>query len=247
MLEVIYADSADLLTTCRAAKEADMDEDDVRLEDAVIQASEIMFTLTGRQFLGTQTATVRPCMPCCCTSRCRCLPYRVNLGFWPVTSVLNVWYDGETQEPDLFHVDHYRYLVRNDGEAFPENRANNMWADTGGDYDNLSDGFVFEVEIEYGLQPPRLVQRATRDLACKLLTEFLCDSGDCEKDDRITSISREGVSYTLMDPIQLLRQGGGTGIYSVDLAVKTFNPSGLQSPTIVWTPDLSTSGHRTVR
>lgn len=246
MVEVAYTTAADLLTHCKRAQSAQLDETDDRLEDAILQASEIVYNLTGRQFLDTQTAIVRPALMCACGYACSCSPNRVNLGLWPITALLSVRYDGAYQSVSEFHIDDYRYLVRNDGTVFPENRWVNQAAVTGSADDNVSDGYVFEVMVEYGTQAPRLVRRATRDLACKLLEDCLCEDGDCgELSDRVTSVSRQGVTFSMVDPLEFTKRAGGTGIYSVDLAIQTFNPTKMQSPAFVWTPDLSSTGHVT--
>lgn len=269
MIEVIYVDPAELVTCCKAAVDAGLSDDDPRLEDAVLQASEILYTLTGRQFAGTQTAKVRPWVPCVCGWQyayagfpgyassfpvypgygwgaygCACQPPRINLGFWPVTTINQIWYNGVAQPLGDFHLDNYRYLVRNDGLRFP-GYSNNLWAEKGGPFDNANDGYVFEVDLDYGTPVPRILQRATRELACRLLDDCLCNTDNCKLPDRVNSLSRQGVSVSLIDPLDILREGG-TGIYAVDLAIKTLNPSKLQSPSFVWAPDLSGTRQRIV-
>jgi hypothetical protein len=271
MTEVIYVDPTELVTCCKAAIDAGLSEDDPRLEDVVLQASEIIYNMTGRQFAGTQNAKVRPWVPCTCGwwygyagypgyaatypilpgypwgagSGCCCFPPRINLGFWPVTTINQIWYNGQAQPLTDFHLDNYRWLVRNDGLRFP-GYSNNMYAEKGGPLDNVNDGFVFEVDLDYGVEVPRLIKRATRELACSLLNECLCaDDKSCKTPDRVNNISRQGVSISLIDPLDILREGG-TGIYAVDLAIRTYNPSKLQSPSFVWAPDLSGSRQRIV-
>jgi hypothetical protein len=155
---------------------------------------------------------------------------------WPVTDIVSIRYDGTAQDPADFHVDEYRYIVRNDGEAFPVKA--NWWAVTGSAEDDpdSNDGSVFEVTLEHGIVPPRLVTRATRALACQLFDG--CSSiGPCKLPERTTSVSRNGVTMDVASAAEMLRDRR-TGIYLVDLAIATFNPSGLQSPTFVWSPDM---------
>lgn len=269
MIEIIYADPTDLVTCCKAASDAGLSADDPRLEDVVVQASEILYNLTGRQFTGTQNVKVRPQVPCSCgwygrfgypsypsypaypgypwnsNYGCGCLPPRIDLGFWPVARINSIWYNAEVQPLTDFHIDNYRYLVRNDGLRFP-NYPNNLWATKGGDHDNANEGYVFEVDLDYGAAVPRLLQRATRELACRLLSECLCpDDKSCKVPDRVNSLSRQGVSINLIDPLDILREGG-TGIYAVDLAIKTFNPTKMQSPSFFWAPDMVGNQQRIV-
>jgi hypothetical protein len=96
--------------------------------------------------------------------------------------------------------------------------------------------------VEYGMQPPLLVKRATKALACSLFVDSQ-DCEDCGIPDNVRTISRQGVSYDL-DDIPALIQNGSTGIYALDLAIKVLNPTGMQSPTFVWTPQMRRSSRR---
>jgi hypothetical protein len=60
---------------------------------------------------------------------------------------------------------------------------------------------------------------------------------DCALPQRVTSISRQGVSYTLLDSqdfIDDLR----TGLYAVDLFLKTVNPDKARRKSRVFSPDV---------
>lgn len=225
-----YLTLEEFLVRCPAAEGAlETDEDVIA---AVQDASLIMFYLTGRQFNGTATTTVSP--DCWCNE---CAPHRLHLGLWPVTAITGVRIEGVDTDPDDYHVDEYRYIVKNDGTAFPQ--CGNWFAETGGAYDVASPapGYVFEVTVEHGLTPPPLLKRATAALACSLYADAT-DNGDaCALPDRVTAVTRNGMSFEVADFIGLLQQGA-TGIYPVDLAVKVLNPTHLQSPSFVWTPDL---------
>jgi hypothetical protein len=98
---------------------------------------------------------------------------------------------------------------------------------------------VFEVTVTHGIPIPSLLKRAARELACHLLS-VSCLGTECKLPDRVTSISRRGVSMEVGSPIDYL-QDGKTGIYAVDLAIATLNPSKLQSPSFVWHPNLSSN------
>lgn len=234
-----YATPADVIKCCKSAN--GMEEDDPRIEDALDDASLILYYMTGRQFSGTCTTTVRPpCLSGSCS--CGCAPAQVNLGVWPVTSVVSVRYGGQTYTgadiTDNFHVNSYRYLARNDGQAF---LSGNQWAEAGSQYDNPSDGHVFEVTVEHGLQVPKLLKRATRLLACELLDS--CCGNECKLPDRVTSISRVGVTQEIASVVDVLEKGG-TGIYAVDLAIQVFNPNRLQSPSFVWSAQSTYTGRK---
>lgn len=211
-----------------------MAEDDPRILDAIDDASLIMFYLTGKQFAGTCEATVRPaCLSGTCT--CGCSPAQVNLGFWPITELITVRYEGVTYTgtdlTDTFHVNDFRFLARNDGEPF---HTGNQWAISGGTYDSEESGYVFEVTLNHGIQIPRLLTRATRALAGQFVSA--CCGKPCKLPERVTSVSRSGLTMDVASASDLLRDGR-TGIYEVDLAIQVFNPSKLQSPSFLFMPN----------
>lgn len=231
---VLYVTPEELLACCKVAND-NFEDDDPRLLDAIEDASLVLYYLTGRQFGGTCQTTVRPCVPCAsCECSCgSCKPNQVNLGLWPVTDLISIRTEGETlsgaELAAAYHVDNYRYLVRNDGDRFPH--GGNPYAIAGGAHDNDVDGYVFEVTVAHGLAVPRLLTRAARALACQFATA--CLDLPCKLPERVTSVSRQGVSMDVASAEDLLRDGR-TGIYEVDLAIRVFNPSGLQSPSFVW-------------
>lgn len=217
-------------SSCPIARGAD--EDDPLIMDAIMDASLVVYYLTGRQFNGTTQTAVRP------YCECRdCAPRRLTMGLWPVTGIIEVRENGEDKNPADYHIDEYRYIAKNNGEAFP--RCSNWYAENNGAYDTENDGYVFEVTVEHGLPAPPLVRRATTALACQLYS-WSYDSGceDCDLPTRVTQVSRQGVSFTVEDFSELLSRGS-TGVYALDLAIKVLNPSRLQSPTWVWTPEIA--------
>ena len=92
-----------------------------------------------------------------------------------------------------------------------------------------------EVTYTYGTPPPTAGKFAARLLA----TEFvkLWDGDDtCALPDRVSSVSRQGVSYTILDNqdyVDDLR----TGIYAVDLFLKSVNPDKARAKARVFSVD----------
>lgn len=239
---VPYVTPAELLTCCSAAADAGLGPDSPQVLDAIEDASLILYYLTGRQFGGTCQKTVRPCIPCMdCACTCgSCKPNQVNIGLWPVTDLISARMGGETVTgadlAALFHIDEYKYLVRNDGDSLPH--GGSPYALSGGvhDTDLGNDRFVFEITVEYGMPVPRLLTRATRALASELVAR--CLDQECKLPQNVKSISRQGISMELVSADDLLVKGR-TGIYEVDLAIQVFNPSNLQSPSFVWSGQIS--------
>lgn len=213
---------------CKIAQGADPEDENVI--DAIMDASLVLYYMTGRQFNGTTQTTVTPHCECY-----DCAPHRLTMGLWPITAIISVREDGEDRSGNDYHIDEYRYIVKDDGTAFP--RCGNWYAEVGSEWDNEEDGWVFEVTVEHGIPAPRLLKRAVSALACNLYSLNVDDCEDCDLPERITSMSRQGVSFEIADFVALMERGS-TGIYAVDLAVKVLNPSGLQSPSFVWTPEL---------
>lgn len=142
---------------------------------------------------------------------------RIRLRGRPVRQVhlVRSMYSGQIVDPDLYYVAEHTSLIAYKGTPWPPG--------------NL------EVTYSYGTPPP-----AAGRLAAKILaTEFInyWDGNDCALPDRVTSISRQGVSYTVLDNQDFL-ENMRTGIYAVDLFLKTANPTGALAPSRVFSADI---------
>jgi hypothetical protein len=60
---------------------------------------------------------------------------------------------------------------------------------------------------------------------------------DCALPQRITSVSRQGISYTILDNQEFIDELR-TGLYAVDLFLKTTNPDNARRKAKVFTPDV---------
>lgn len=93
-----------------------------------------------------------------------------------------------------------------------------------------------EVTYTYGSPIPAAGKMAARTLAVEFAKLWSGDD-DCALPQRVTSISRQGVSYTLLDSqdfIDDLR----TGVYAVDLFLKSVNPDKARRKSRVFSPDV---------
>lgn len=213
-----------------------MDPEDSAVIDAIQDASLVVYYLTGKQFDGTRTTTVRP--RCECQD---CAPFKLRLGLWPVTAIVAVREEGVDTNPDDYHIDEWRYIAKDNGEAFP--RCANWFAEEAGTFDTEDDGWVFSVTVEHGVPGPALIRRATAAFACRLLDDTIGDCDDCDLPSKLTAVSRQGVSFSVEDFWELMKSGS-TGIFALDMAIKVFNPSHLQSPSWVWTPEIAKGRRR---
>lgn len=92
-----------------------------------------------------------------------------------------------------------------------------------------------EVTYSYGSPPPALGKQAARVLA----TEFvkLWNGDECDLPSRVTSVARQGVSYTILDNQDFI-DDMRTGLYVVDLFLKSANPDKARAKARVFTVDV---------
>jgi hypothetical protein len=153
-------------------------------------------------------------MPNCQCSTCGIM-HRIRLRGKPVTSVIKVEVNGCALNPTEYVLLDHSVL----GFLTPA-------ACCGG---------CVTVRYRYGGNIPTSGKFAAIKLANELV-ESLDPDGHCKLPERVTSISRQGVSWTLLDPQDFLADGR-TGIYEVDLFLKTHNPARAVRPARVFSPD----------
>lgn len=216
------------------------------LASAIDVASRILFELSGRQFPGTCTTTLRPCRRrghdvspswwheswgvCWCADSCGCAGAdRIQLGVYPLQSV-TVKIDGAALTAGTdFRIDDFRWLVRLDGQAWPSSQDLSK--------DPATDPDTFEVVASHGMPVPADGELAARVLACNLAIAMQKPAGaDCALPQRVISYVRQGVTVAMIDPMQFLDRGR-TGIYEVDLFLAAVNPGGLRRRGAVGSPD----------
>lgn len=93
---------------------------------------------------------------------------------------------------------------------------------------------TWSVKVTYGRPVPDMVKLAAQELACNLIKK--CVGKPCDLPQRVTSINRQGMSASFLDPMEFMANGL-TGIWIVDLAIKTYNPHGLYKKPTVVSPD----------
>jgi len=93
-----------------------------------------------------------------------------------------------------------------------------------------------EITYSYGTYAPTMGRMAARTLAIEFVKLFEGDD-DCALPQRVTSIARQGVSYTLLDSQDFIEEMR-TGIYMVDLFLKSTNPDKARAKARVFSPDV---------
>lgn len=142
---------------------------------------------------------------------------RIRLRGKPVQEIhlLRSLYDGQIIDPDYYYVSEHNEIRAYTGTPWPPGNV--------------------EVTYTYGIKVPTSGRMAAKLFAIELIKFWTGD--DCALPDRVTSISRQGVSYTVLDNQDFL-ENMRIGIYAVDLFIKTANPSKALAPSKVFSPDI---------
>lgn len=237
-----------------AAWELD-DPDSPFARDACLAASRIMFGLSGRKFPGIRTVQEQYVMQDWCsgfsstfvsltesTTGARLNPGSIRGGYRELA-----W----SGRPDGRYRNDYLRLKRQPVRSVqsviwgPTFDPDTDTADPDTDY-ALKDRAVIEfytglrrevmVSYTYGTLPPAAGRLAARRLANELVLAY-SSSDQCQLPDRVTSVTRQGMSYTILDSQDFL-ENGRTGIYEIDLFLKSVNPMKANKKSRVFSPDL---------
>lgn len=203
--------------------------------EAAQVASELLYLLSGRQF-DTRATVVRPnrlVQECGCSPGvgCGCCSGELVLAA-PVVAVTSVKVDGAVLDPSAYLLVDDRRLVRLNGQAWP--CCQDLTRPT-------TQVGTFEVSYSWGKPSAdwSVAKVAARELGCELAKAAAGVA--CNLPKRATSVSRQGVSFSLPDLMEFLGDGR-TGIYLVDLFLKAVNPGGLTRRATFVSPDYPPKG-----
>jgi hypothetical protein len=223
-------------------------------------ATELLWRLSGKRF-GVCQMTVRPCRRSCaaalpnwpagtgaygaglytpilsggtwlntvcgsCKSDCGCDELCEVVLPGPVDSIVEVKVDGEIVSAAEYRVFDHRVLVGAGGRCWP-NCQDLAAPDT-------EDG-TFSVTYRQGIPVPPGGQLAAGVYACELVKS--CQGVACRLPKRVTTLTREGVSMTFLDPMDFLDKGL-TGVPEVDTWISAVNPERLRAGSRVYSPDV---------
>jgi len=237
-----------------------------QLDLACQQASDILYMLSGRQYPGLCERTFRPMSrPVSWTmsewssyfeslsgnnysatwgtcwggyhDTCR-NPPQIDLGVFPLREIIQVKVDGELIPADEYRIDNNRLLVRVRPTADFTPTARWGWP-TCQDLE-LPDTEVgtFSVDAKYGMEPPSSGVAAAAALAGELALSHASQPNRLPA--RLTSITRQGVSMAVMDPMQFLDKGL-TGVYEADVFIRATNPQQQRRRPRVYSRDVGYS------
>lgn len=252
-----WIDSQDIRGYCEIPEEPVCD-----LAALAMNASQIMFEVSGRQFGGSFVRSVRPCQNyanACWNNwavggmpwfwwwsgyswgwgdgfgcRCSCTPLsRVLLPGYPVTEIIEVKIDGVAVSPDTWRLDKWRYLTRMRDPANPT--IPQFWpACQILDLDDTESG-TWSVSYRAGSPPPLAGKGAAAALACELYAAMT--GGACKLPTKATKIVRQGITVDRLQPLASLLLSGGTGIAAIDTFMAAYNPGKLRRRPAIWSPD----------
>jgi hypothetical protein len=234
--------------------------DGTQLAGPIEAASSILFALSGGVWPGPQADVVRPCTPlqslgytggssygpvyatgawaplggwCGCSGPdvCGCATAsHVQLPGVPATSVQAVTVDAVVLPATAYRLTD-QLLVRTDGGSWPCCQDLAVAGDQPG---------AWQVAYTWGAEPPLAGQYACAALACELwkATTGSAEPGivdSCRLPKRITSITRQGVSMALLDPMTMFPEGL-TGLPEVDLWLGSLRYGQAHRPAVVLVP-----------
>lgn len=177
-------------------------------------ASDVLFAFSGRAFRGVTAASMRPACGCPTRRECGCYGRsRLVLPAAPVVAVTEVLIDGTAVDPAEWRVDDDVALVRLP-EADGTRRVWPSWQRLDRQPDEED---TFRVSWTHGVAPPAGGVMAAELLASELLASVSpsCRSS-CRLPERVTTVTRQGVTTTVLDPLTLFADGL-VGLPSVDL------------------------------
>jgi hypothetical protein len=148
----------------------------------------------------------------------------------PVAGLVKVTFDGVEVALSNFRIDNLHRIVRTDGTCWPS--CQNMNAP-------LTEVGTLGIEYVPGIIPSPAALWAAGVLACEF--SKACTGGKCRLPSSVTSIARQGVSFTMSEG---MFADGLTGIREVDAYLVSINPHGHRIPPMVWSPDVPWAKHR---
>lgn len=158
---------------------------------------------------------------CGCCGFCNCSPACEAYLPGPVDSITEVLVDGEVVDPATYEVQDRHWLVKVDGECWPQ-------------CPDMAANEAFEVTYVRGEPVPAALATAAGTLACEFAKA--CVGQDCRLPGRVQFIARQGVTAQMVD-VERLTDRGLTGLAEVDQVIAALNPYGVKARPRVMSPD----------
>lgn len=208
-------------------------------QQAVESASYLMWAMSGRKYTGVTTVTERyvrfaPLINTRLIQEAAIINSRVNKAL----AIVEPWVSAETRIRLRGQPVQSVETVRNIGGGIVS--ADSFYVVDHSTLQFTEGALIVPADIEvtytYGAQPPVLGQMAARRVAIEFI-KLWTDDDSCALPQRVTSVTRQGVTYTVLDTqdfIQEMRMG----IYEIDLFLKVVNPARANKRSKVFSPDI---------
>lgn len=241
-----WASEADLCSPCLEDAYA------VDFSSYLVQASELLYQLSGQQFPGICDVTIAPCSQYCVPGPTQFEPFMTRpLGVLHPDNPFP-WTGCACGSPEACNCAGYDAIVLPhspvtevtevivdddvlDDIAY-ELQGATLYRIDGSRWPTCDDSF--RVTYSYGVEPPASGVRAAGVLACELLLACEPDAipdAKCRLPRNISSITRQGVSV-IFD--RLTNSGPFRfGIWEIDIFLEAFNPYGVSQPSTIASPD----------
>ena len=213
------ADDDDVTGLCEWPVDLKCFPDDVKTGDpevvqaAVDTATEVLWALTGRQF------GVCPAEVAVRVDMCRpCAPTLFEGEWYNVDPSGRGWCTGVWLPGPIFEI---LSVEGEDGEPL-------RWAATEYGCDVI--GSPVRVRYMRGRVVPPTAARMVGRLASQMYLQ--CTGRPCQLPARTSSVTRQGVSVQMADPMDIIN-AGGTGLPDVDMWIRAHNPHHLSAPSEV--------------
>lgn len=246
-----WASGADVLDCCGPQQSTDGSE----FELLALEASEVLYQLSGRLFSGFCQGIVRPCNTSGCgfqvLSRGHIVPWsdgdrsrptcgcsalsRVKLA-GDAVSIVEVTIDGATVDAAGYRLDSGRWLTR---MADPNGRSQSWPGCQRLDLPETEVG-TFAVEYVYGRRPPVTGQLAAAQLACELWRACPGNdaAGECRLPRGTVRVTRENITVERKE-VTAFVAAAPTGLVHVDAFMAAYGGDYVpRRRPAVWSPDV---------
>jgi hypothetical protein len=102
-----------------------------------------------------------------------------------------------------------------------------------------------DVSYTYGTPPPITGRMAAKAMATQFFLQWSGRESECDLPDRVMSVTREGVNWVLLDNQDFLDELK-TGIYMVDMFLRSVNPDKARVKAKVFSVDLPRGRRRSL-
>jgi len=223
--------------------------DDEQWVQPLLLASEILWMLSGRRWLG---------VGCEETVILRSTGETAGRGSWPYSrtwGVCGCWFVATWGDPLPLAAYSGTHISRPMAVKLPRSEVSAVTAvtidgDAFADFELTGDGWLrrtdgqgwpvcgdqTSITYQFGAPPPPGGVQATVALAAEIVKDIF-DRPGCQLPRRTTSVTREGITMTVLDPADFLDKGK-TGIIPVDMWLAAVNPKARSQRAMIWTPDI---------